>query len=85
MSCALTKKSKLTFVKDWGRFVLQYLKIAMHQRDPGVIIVNDLPVSERDQSLFGMDFNNSDFMLSFNETKDHVHLYFIEYYWLLTS
>lgn len=41
------KKSKLTFVKDWCRFVLQYLKITMHQRDPGVIIVNDLPVLEK--------------------------------------
>lgn len=37
---------KHTFVKDWCRFVLQYLKITMHQRDPGIIIVNDLPKLE---------------------------------------
>lgn len=38
--------TKHTFVKDWRRFVLQYLKITMHQRDPGIIIVNDLPKLE---------------------------------------
>lgn len=38
--------TKHTFVKDWRRFALQYLKITMHQRDPGIIIVNDLPKLE---------------------------------------
>lgn len=38
--------TKRTFVKDWRRFVLQYLKITMHQRDPGIVIVNDLPKLE---------------------------------------
>lgn len=34
---------ELTFVENGSRFVFQFLKITMHQRDPGVIILNNLP------------------------------------------
>lgn len=54
MSCALTKQSKLTFVKNGCRFFLQDLKITVYQGDPGVIIVNDLPVFKIEEIRNGL-------------------------------
>lgn len=42
-----TLKTDLTFVENWGGFFLQYLKITVHQGDPGVVILNHLPATIR--------------------------------------
>ena len=41
------QKYTFTFVVNRGGFILQFLKITMHQGDPGVIILNHLPALHR--------------------------------------